>query len=210
MIWNHPSCRQTRLRQSQVRHAINTHLILWKPNGKANQNLESNLKFQAVTSEKQNASNLMKAQWKSKSKQRKQLKVSNTDLRKAINTHLILWKTNGKANQNQESNLKFQAVTSEKQHASNLLKAQWKSKSKPRKQLKVSSSNLWKATCLQLKVQWKSKSKRRKQLKVSNTDLRKAINTHLILWKTNRKANQNQESNLKFQVVTSEKQYRPS
>ena len=67
----------------------------------------------------------MKAQWKSKSKRKKQLKVSNTDPRKAINTHLILWKPNGKANQNLESNLKFQAVTSEKQHASN-----WKSNEK--------------------------------------------------------------------------------
>ena len=37
----------------------------------------------------------------------------------------IYWKPNGKANQNQESNLKFQAVTSEKQHASN-----WKSNEK--------------------------------------------------------------------------------
>ena len=87
------------------------------PNEKANQNQESNLQFQAVTSEKQYASSLMKAQWKSKSKPRKQLNVSNTDLRKASSHRGIQWNPNEKANQNQESNLKFQTLISEKHQA---------------------------------------------------------------------------------------------
>ena len=119
--------------------------------------------------------NSMKPQWKSKSKPRKQLKVSNTDFRKASSLRGIQWNPNEKANQSQESNLQFQTVTSEKQYASNLMNAQWKSKSKPRKQLKV-----------------------------SNTDLRKASSLRGIQWNPNEKANQNQESNLKFQVLSLE------
>ena len=59
----------------------------------------------------------MKAQWKSKSKPRKQLNVSNTDLRKASSHRGIQWNPNEKANQNQESNLKFQTLISEKHQA---------------------------------------------------------------------------------------------